>query len=85
MRSPHPETVCASQDVARLLMLGGALAQMPAWYVELSYAQALEACALLARQPLSATCRLLQQGVCIFAPLFHMRHPRRPALSLHSC
>ncbi len=44
-------------------MLGGALAQMPAWYVELSYAQALEACALLARQPLTANCRLLQEGV----------------------
>ncbi|KAL0040816.1 hypothetical protein WJX79_006404 [Trebouxia sp. C0005] len=54
-----PET---DVDVARLLMLGGALAQMPAWYVELSYAQALEACALLARQPLSATCRLLQEA-----------------------
>ncbi len=49
-------------------MLGGALAQMPAWYVELSYAQALEACALLAHQPLSATCRLLQEGVCTFVP-----------------
>ncbi|KAL0055535.1 hypothetical protein WJX82_001629 [Trebouxia sp. C0006] len=54
-----PET---DVDVARLLMLGGALAQMPAWYVELSYAQALEACALLACQPLSATCRLLQEA-----------------------
>ena len=51
------------QDVARLLMLGGALAQMPAWYVELSYAQALEACALLATQPLYYPYSLLQHGV----------------------
>lgn len=51
------------QDVARLLMLGGALAQMPAWYVELSYAQALEACALLATQPLYYPYSLLQEGV----------------------
>ena len=65
-------------------MLGGALAQMPAWYVELSYAQALEACALLARQPLSATCRLLQEGVCTLASFFHMCHLCTPACSAHS-
>lgn len=53
-------------------MLGGALAQMPAWYVELSYAQALEACALLARQPLSATCRLLQEGVHLCIMVSHV-------------
>ena len=50
------------QDVARLLMLGGALTQMPAWYVELSYAQALEACALLAKQPPTQAMTAFQEG-----------------------
>lgn len=44
-------------------MLGGALAQMPAWYVELSYAQALEAAALLADQPPDPRVCALQQGM----------------------
>ena len=45
-----------------MVVLGGVLAQMPAWYVELSYAQALEACALLALQPPTECMKLLQEG-----------------------
>ena len=53
----------ALQDVARLLMLGGALVQMPAWYVELSYAQALEACRLLADKPSFESMTRFQKGL----------------------
>ena len=55
------------QDVARLLMLGGALTQMPAWYVELSYAQALEACALLAKQTPTQAIAAFQEGACLLS------------------
>lgn len=50
------------QDVARLLVLGAELTQMPAWYVELSYAQALESYALMARMPVHKSLQLLKQG-----------------------
>ena len=50
------------QDVARLLVLGAELTQMPAWYVELSYAQALESYALMARLPVRTSLQLLKQG-----------------------
>lgn len=46
-------------------MLGAELTQMPAWYVDLSYARALESYALLARLPANSTLQLFQQGVRI--------------------
>lgn len=59
----HEAYVClALQDVARLVMLGAELGQMPAWYVELSYAVALEQCALMHRQPKALPLLALQQG-----------------------
>lgn len=53
------------QDVARLMMLGAELGQMPAWYVELSYALALEQCALLQQQPQTPALLALEQGVLL--------------------
>ena len=50
------------QDVARLVMLGAELGQMPAWYVELSYALALERCALLHQQAKSPAVLALTKG-----------------------
>ena len=44
-------------------MLGAELGQMPAWYVELSYALALEQCALPQQQPKSPALLALEQGV----------------------
>ena len=55
------------QDVARLMVLGAALAQMPAWYVSLSYGQALEAAALLADLPVASNMRFLEDGTCTIA------------------
>lgn len=52
------------QDVGRLLVLGAELTQMPAWYVDLSYAQALESYALLAHQPADSKLQLFRQGMC---------------------
>lgn len=48
-------------------MLGAELGQMPAWYVELSYALALEQCALLQQQPKSPALLALEQGVQLYA------------------
>ena len=53
----------AMQDVGRLVMLGAELGQMPAWYVELSYALALEQCALLHQQPKSPALAALEAGM----------------------
>ena len=46
-------------------MLGAELGQMPAWYVELSYALALEQCALLQQQPKSPALLALEQGMLL--------------------
>ena len=56
------------QDVARLVMLGAELGQMPAWYVELSYALALEQCALPHYQPKSPALAALEAGVAPHCP-----------------
>lgn len=48
------------------MMLGAELGQMPAWYVELSYALALEQCALLQQQPETPALLALQQGALLF-------------------
>lgn len=47
-------------------MLGAELGQMPAWYVELSYALALEQCALLQQQPKSPALLALEQGMLLW-------------------
>ena len=51
------------QDVARMLMLGTELTQMPAWYVDLSHAQAMESHALLLQCPDAAGIQHLKQGM----------------------
>ena len=58
------------QDVARLLVLGAELTQMPAWYVDLSYGQALESYALMPHPPPHSMLHLLQQGI-LLPPCLH--------------
>ena len=65
-------------------MLGAELGQMPAWYVELSYALALEQCALLQQQPKSPALLALQQGMLLWvsaqqATLEHYNKSHNPA------
>ena len=54
------------------MMLGAELGQMPAWYVELSYALALEQCALLQQQPQTPALLALEQGLLLSASLQQM-------------